>query len=720
LPSTDHHPQSSAHGATRGRGAVLLAIGVATGAAPTLLVGIGSVDGGPPTAVQAQAPVAPEAATSTPAPRYGTWGIDLRGMDTSVEPGDDFFRYVNGRWVDRTKIPADHTTYGVAALLRELSERQVRAIIDDWNAASDLPPASDEAKVGAFYGSFMDEATVERRGATPLRPHLDRIKAATTHDALGTLMGGTTGVVGGSFFRAAVRDDLRDPEHYALYLFQGDLGLPDREFYLRDTFTAQKEAYGAYVEEMLGLIDWDRPAENAAAIVALETTLAEAHWSRAESRDRDATYNPTTFDALERDAPGFPWKTWAAAAKVAGAPKAIVSQDTAFPKLAAAFRAAPVETLQAWQAFHTADQAAPYLSKPFVDAHWTFRAKTLQGAREQRERWKRGVAFAEQAMGEAIGREYVKRHFPPASKAKMDALVRDLETAMSGRIERLDWMAPDTKTAALDKLAKLAVRIGYPDDWRDYSTLAPRRDDLFGNLERSGQFEWTRDAGRIGKPVEEGEWEMTPQTVNAYYSAAKNEIVFPAAILQPPFFGPDADPAVNYGAIGGVIGHEITHGFDDQGRKSDGDGVLRDWWGTEDARKFEARSAKLGAQYETITFPQLPGMKLTGRLGMGENIADLGGILLGLDAYRLSLKGAEAPVLDGFTGTQRVLMGWAQAWRVLYRDEALRQQIVNGPHCPGFVRAYAPLRNVDEWYEAFGVEPGDALYVPPAERVRIW
>lgn len=667
-------------------------------------------------AVLAQGP----SSQSTAAPRFGTWGVDLGGMDRSVRPGDDFFRFVNGTWASRTTIPADRTTYGVSAQLRELSERQVRAIIDDWAAATNLAAGSDEGKVAALYRSFIDEATVERRGAEPLRPHLDRIRAARSHEALGALMGSTMGRPGGSFFGASVYDDVKEPDTYALYLSQGGLGLADREFYLRDNFAPQQKAYQEYVARMLGLAGWDQPEAQAAAIVALETRLAEAHWTRAASRDRDTTYNPTTFAELEQSAPGFPWKAWAETASVAGAPKAVVRQNTAFPAMAVAFKETPVETLQAWQVFHTVDQAAPYLSTAFATAHWEFRSKFLQGAQEERERWKRAVSFAEFGMGEAIGRTYVARHFPPASRAKMEALVADLKLALRGRIERLDWMAPETKAAALDKLSKFGVKIGYPDEWRDYATLDVKADDLAGNVERAGMFEWTFRAGRIGQRVDTKEWSMTPQTVNAYYSPAKNEIVFPAAILQPPYFDPEADPAVNYGAIGGVIGHELTHGFDDQGRKSDGDGVLRDWWTADDAKKFEAQAERLGAQYESYEFPQLPGMKLTGRLGMGENIADLGGVLLGLDAYRLSLKGKESPVLDGYTGPQRVFLGWAQAWRIMYRDDSLRQQIVNGPHSPGFVRAYAPLRNVDAWYEAFEVREGDKLFVAPESRVRIW
>jgi putative endopeptidase len=384
------------------------------------------------------------------------------------------------------------------------------------------------------------------------------------------------------------------------------------------------------------------------------------------------------------------------------------------------FAETPVETLQAWQAFHTIDQAAPYLSTRFEIAHWEFRSRFLQGAQEQRARWKRGVGFAESAMGEAIGRTYVARFFPPESKARMDQLVADLRAAMRRRIEGLAWMEPATKTAALEKLEAFNVKIGYPSKWRDYSAIDPRAGDLFGNIERVATFDWDYDVERIGAKVDEEEWAMTPQTVNAYYQSAKNEIVFPAAILQPPFFDPNADTAINYGGIGGVIGHEITHGFDDQGRKSDATGVLRDWWTAADAQRFEAQADRLGGQYEAFVFPTLPGMKLTARVGMGENIADLGGVLLGLDAYSLSLKGGKAPVLDGFTGLQRVFLGWAQVWRTMFRDDALRQQIVNGPHSPGFIRAYAPLRNIDAWYEAFDVKPGDALYVAPEQRARIW
>jgi putative endopeptidase len=659
-------------------------------------------------------------AAATVAPRYGEWGIDLEGMDTSVRPGTDYFRYVSGRWAATTAMPPDKTRYGSFEVLRDLSEARVQAILDAWAADESLAAGSDEAKVASIYRTFLDEKNVEKLGAKPIEPHLEAVREAETHEEIAALMGRSRATFGRAFFAPAVFDDAKNPDRYALYISQSGLGLSDREFYLRENFEPQKERYQKYVADMLRLAGWEDPEEHAAAIVALETKIAEAHWSRAEGRDRDKTYNPMTLEELEENAPGFPWSIYFAEAGIDHAERAVIRQDTAFPKIAEIFAGAPVETLKAWQAFHLTDGAAPLLSKQFVDTHWEFRSKFLSGAEEPRPRWKRAVSAAEWAMGEAIGRTYVEQHFPPESKAMMEKLVGDLRVAMKGRIENLEWMGDDTKELALDKLSKFGVKIGYPSKWRDYSALEIREGDLVGNAERAVQFDWAWRAGRIGQPVDKDEWGMTPQTVNAYYSSAKNEIVFPAAILQPPFFDPEADPAVNYGSIGGVIGHEITHGFDDQGRKSDGDGVLRDWWAPEDAERFEAEAAKLGAQYESFTFPQLPELRLTGRLTMGENIADLGGVLLALDGYRLSLEGEPAPEIDGFSGEQRLFMGWAQVWRTLFRDDSLRQQIVNGPHSPGMIRAFAPLRNIDAWYEAFEVTEEDAHYVKPEDRVRIW
>ena len=653
------------------------------------------------------------------AKRYGTWGVDLASMDTSVRPGDDFFRYVNGKWLAATQIPADKTSIGTFQILRDLSDVRVHAILDRWAADKTLKPGSDEAKVATIYRTFLDEATVEKLDAKPIQPLLDAIREAKTQEDVARLMG-RPGSLSESFVRAGVSDDQKDPNTYALYLSQSGLGLPDREYYLRDKFKEQKERYQKYVANILQLAGWPDAEKNAADVVAFETKIAEAHWSRAEGRDRDKTYNPTTIADLEKSAPGFPWRAYFNEEGLAKADRVVVRQKTALPKLAALFAATPVDTLKAYEAFHVTDTAAPLLSKRFSDPHWEFHSKYLTGTQEERTRWKRAVSASEMAMGEAIGRTYVAEYFPPESKAKMEALVASLRVALKARIENLQWMTPETKAKALEKLAKFNVKIGYPSKWRDYSALQPVEGDLLGNSQRVAKFRWAIEVNRLGKPVDKSEWGMTPQTVNAYYSATRNEIVFPAAILQPPFFDPNADPAVNYGAIGGVIGHEITHGFDDQGRKSDGSGMLRDWWAADDAAKFEVQASRLGAQYEAINFPQLPGLHIVGRQTMGENIADLGGILLALDAYKLSLHGRPAPVIDGFTGEQRVFLGWGQVWRTAMRDGALREQLLTNAHSPGMVRAIAPLRNVDAWYTAFNVKEGEANYVKPEERVRIW
>ena len=653
------------------------------------------------------------------AKRYGTWGVDLEGMDRSVKPGDDFFRYVNGHWVATTQIPADKTSYGAFPMLFDLSEQRVRTIVDQWAADKSLKPASDEAKVATIYRAFLDDATAEKLDAKPLQPYLDAVKKAETREDIARLMGRAQGSFGSTFFAGFVTDDQKNPDRYALYLNQSGLGLPDREYYLRDNFKEQKARYQTYVADMLRLAGWDDPDKNAADIVALETKIAEAQWTRAESRDRDKTYNAMTIAELEKNAPGFPWRAAFDAAGVK-TDRAVVRQNTAFPKIAAIFAATPVDTLKAWEAFHITDDAAPLLSKRFADAEWEFRSKYLNGVTEQRPRWKRAVEAAEGAMGEAIGRTYVAMYFPPESKAAAEQLVANLRAAMKVRIQNLAWMGADTKAKALEKLSHFGVKIGYPAKWRDYSGLQVTEGDLVGNAERASQFDWAYNVNRIGKPIDRGEWGMTPQTVNAYYTPVKNEIVFPAAILQPPFFDPKADPAVNYGGIGAVIGHEITHGFDDQGRKSDGTGMLRDWWTPEDAAKFEAQASKLGAQYESYNFPQLPGLHIIGKQTMGENIGDLGGVLMALDAYHMSLNGKPAPVIDGFTGDQRFFIGFGQIWRTMMRDGALRQQLMTNPHSPGFIRALAPLRNVDAWYAAFGVKEGDANYIRPEERVRIW
>ena len=650
------------------------------------------------------------------APRMGPWGFDMAGRDTSVAPSKDFFDYANGTYLNKLEIPADRSRYGAFDALQELSQSRMHAVAE--KSAANTAAKGDEAKLGAFYRSFMDEKAVNALGAKPLAGDLAAIKAIKTHDEMAGLMGGTMRQFGGSFFGSYVHDDAKDPEKYTVYLVQGGLSLPDRDYYLEDRFKAQKAAYEKYVAQMLTLAGWERPAENAKAIVALETEIAKVSWTRAERRDDDKTYNPFEIAKLQEYAPGFAWKQYLDGAHLSKADRVVVSENTAFPKIAAIYANTPIETLKAWSAFNLADQAAPYLSKEFDQAHYEFRSKTLSGQPVQQPRWKRGVNAADSNIGEALGKLYVEAYFPAESKAKMEALVADIRTAMKARIDGLDWMSPETKVKAQEKLAKFRVKIAYPDKWRDYSGLEIKDGDLYGNIERASAFEWDYRASRLGGPVDDEEWGMTPPTINAYYSSTKNEIVFPAAILQPPFFDPDGDPAVNYGGIGGVIGHEITHGFDDQGRKSDGDGKLTDWWTPEDAAKFNAQAAKFGKQYAAVEV--LPGAHINGDLTMGENIADLGGLLLALDAYHLSLDGKPAPVIDGMTGDQRVFLGWAQVWRGKYREDRMRQQLVTDPHSPPKYRVQVPIKNIDAFYEAFGVKSGDGMYIPPAERVRIW
>ncbi|MBA4803777.1 MAG: peptidase M13 [Brevundimonas sp.] len=652
------------------------------------------------------------------APRYGTWGFDLAGRDMSVAPGDSFFRHANGAALDRLEIPSDRTSYGSFALLRELSDNRLKAMIEALVARTDLAPGSDEQKIADAYRSYMDEARIEALDAQPLQPYLAAIRAADTHDKLAVYMGETQGRVGGSIFGTGITIDQKAPTRYVVSTGQSGLGLPNRDYYLEERWAEKKALYRAYIERMLGMIGWENPAAAADAILAFETRIAEAHWTPVQNRNRDETYNEYTIARLAAEAPGFPWQAYYDAVGVGDVPRLIVRQDTAMPKIAAIYAETPVEVIQAWQAFHTTDDAAGRLSRRFSDAQWEFRSRDLQGQPAQRSRDKRAISFAEGMMGEAIGRQYVAEYFPAESKAKMEELVANLRTALGNRINTYDWMSDETKAAAQDKLAKFTVKIGYPNKWRDYSGLEIRPDDLFGNAERAGLFQWNYQLNRLNDPVDKDEWGMFPQTVNAYYNSANNEIVFPAAILQPPFFDPDADPAVNYGGIGGVIGHEIGHGFDDQGSKSDGDGVLRNWWTPEDKARFEALTTRLGAQYDQ--FEPIPGFHVQGGLTMGENIGDAAGTAVGLEAYHLSLNGQPAPVIDGLTGDQRFFYGWAQVWQSKYRDDALRQQIATDPHSPAEFRVIGPLRNIDAWYEAFDVQPGAKYYLPPEERVRIW
>ncbi len=654
----------------------------------------------------------------TEAPSYGTWGFNLDGRDTSARPGDSFMRYANGVALDRLQIPSDRTSYGSFNLLRELSDNRVKVMIDALVARTDPVPGSDEQKIADAYRSYMDEGRLEALDAQPLQPYLAAIRAANTHDAMAVYMGQTQGQIGASIFGTGISIDQKAPTRYVVSTGQSGIGLPNRDYYLDARWAAKKALYQVYVARMLEMIGWADPVENAAAIVAFETRIAEAHWTPIQNRNRDETYNEYTIAQLAAEAPGFAWQDYYSAIGVGEVPRLIVRQDTAMPLMAAIYAETPMDVIQAWQAFHSVDDAAPRLSRRFLDAQWEFRSRDLNGQPMQRPRDKRGISFAEGMLGEAVGRQYVSEYFPAESKAKMEELVANLRIALANRIRNYTWMSAETQAAAQEKLEKFTVKIGYPNKWRDYSALEVRPDDLFGNTERAGRFQWQYQLNRLNLPVDKDEWGMTPQTVNAYYNSANNEIVFPAAILQPPFFDPNGDAAVNYGGIGGVIGHEIGHGFDDQGSKSDGDGVLRNWWTPADKANFEALTARLGAQYDQ--FEPLPGFPVQGGLTMGENIGDAAGVAVGLEAYHLSLNGQPAPVLDGVTGDQRFFFGWAQVWQSKYREDALRNQIATDPHSPAEFRVIGPVRNSDAWYDAFDVQPGDKYYLAPEDRVRIW
>ncbi len=668
-----------------------------------------------PAARAQDVPPSPEAVRT---PHYGTWGFDLGGRDLATPPGKNFFRYADGRDVDRMTIPPDRSTYGAFVALAELSEAREHAILIQAAATAPEQPATPDGKIGAYYKAFMDEARIEALGTRPLAHDLDAIRAVRDKAQMARLMGLSGKGYLRSIFSFGIGADEKDPNRYVVGVGQGGLGLPDRDYYLTAQFAPQKAKYQDYVARMLMLIGWPDPAANAAAVVAMETQIAQASWTKAEQRNPDKTYNPFTVADLPKLAPSFAWTPFLQSADLGGVQRVIVAENTAVPKILAIYEQTPLETLKAWEAFNLADSAAPVLPRAFVQARFEFRNKTLQGQPELQARWKRGVEQVDEGMGEALGQVYVARYFPPESKAKMQALIGDLKAAFAARIERLDWMSPATKAEALTKLQRFTVKIGYPDKFRDYSALTIEADDAYGNAERATAFDWRRQVRRINGPVDRTEWGMTPQTVNAYNNPVFNEVVFPAAILQPPFFDPKADPAINYGAIGGVIGHEMTHGFDDEGRKYDATGTLRDWWTPADATQFDARAARLGVQYSA--FEVLPGAHVNGALTMGENIADSGGINLALDAYHASLHGRPAPVIDGLTGDQRVFLGWAQVWRAKVRDDAARQRLVSDPHSPPEARVDLPLRNVDAWYSAFGVKPGDAAYLAPADRVHIW
>ena len=681
-------------------------------------------------AADKKSPAQPKKPATQEKPQYGTWGFDAAGADLKAKPGDDFFRYANGAWLDRVQIPADKPAYSLRLAMTDAVEQRLHAIMEEAAAKAEPKPAATAGKVGAFYKSFMDEARVEKAGAEPLAGKVAEIRDAKDRDALGAAMARANADLEGGIFTMGIDVDIADPSHYVLYIGQAGLGLPDRDYYLNAKFEPQKTKYQSYAAELLRLVGWPDAEQRAADVVKFEARIAEASWSKAEQRDPIANYNPMSVGDLEALAPNFPWRGFLNAAGLGSVERVVVAEKSAFPKIASVFADTPIEVLQAWQAFNVADHAAPYLSKPFANAFFEMRNKTLSGQAEEQVRWKRAVHAVSGGdygagdrydrignLGWAVGELYSAKYFPPEAKAKIEELVANLKLAMHARIEGLDWMGEETKKQALQKLDTYVIKVGYPDHPRDYSKVEIRADDLIGNVRRAAAADWAFYANRLPGPVDRSDWSMTPQTNDAYNGSLR-DIVFPAGILQPPMFDAHADPAINYGAIGGVIGHELTHGFDDQGRKFDAEGKLRDWWTAEDAKAFEARAAVLGAQYSH--YEPLPGAKVNGELTMGENIADLGGLTVALDAYRASLKGKPAPVIDGLTGDQRVFLGWAQAWRGKLRDDAIRKQVVSDPHSPRQYRVNGPVRNIDSWYEAFDVKPDAKLFVEPKDRVRIW
>ncbi len=675
--------------------------------------------------------VAAIAASEAPAkPQYGSWGFDSAGAQMTAKPGDDFFRYANGTWLDKTEIPADKPGYSLRLIMTDTTEARLHALMDAAAAHVTHQPTTLEGKVGAFYKSFSDDAHVEALGFKPIEPELDRVRQAKSADALAGLMGAANSDFYGTLFTLFTDVDLKDPKHYAVYVFQAGLGLPDRDYYLKPDFAVQKAKYLEYVGQLLHLIGWPNADVQAIRIVQLETKIADASWTQVQNRDPVALYNPATIAELQKLAPGFAWKPFLQAAGLGHLPRIIVGQKSAFPKLAAIYSSTPLDTLKAWAAFSIVDNTAPYLSNPFAEASFEMRGKTLSGQQALAVRWKRAVHAVSGGdygagerfdtfgnMGWAVGQLYTTKYFPPEAKAKIEDLVANLKDAFHARLEKLDWMSAATKAEALKKLETYTIKVGYPDKPRDYSKLAILDDDVVGNVRRSAAADWTFHVARLNGPVDRGEWTMTPQTNDAYNGTLR-DIVFPAGILQPPVFDANADPAINYGAAGAIIGHELTHGFDDEGRKIDASGALRDWWSPEDAKTFEARAAKLGAQYSE--FQPIPNVHVNGDLTMGENIADLGGVTLALDAYHASLHGQPAPVIDGLNGDQRVLLGWAQVWRGKVRDDYVRKQVVSDPHSPRQFRVNGVVRNLDAWYAAFHVQPGDKLYVAPENRVHIW
>lgn len=649
-------------------------------------------------------------------------GVQSELFDTEVRPQDDLYRYVNGKWLDSVPIPADRARYGAFDEVAERAEQQLRDIVEALGRTSKLAN-SDAVKIRDLYASFMNEARLDELGLQPLRAELLAIDKLNSRVALAkhivylSQLGVNVPMV------AFVHQDNRDSTRYAVDLYQAGLGLPDRDYYLKageaGAYTKIRIAYQAHINAMLqlaGIGDTDIAAKQ---ILALETALAKAQWDKVKNRDPIKTYNKYPLAQLRKLAPDFAWPEFMSSAGIEGkVDYLLVSQPSYVEAYARMLRTQPLETWKRYLKWRVISDYAPYLAKPFVESNFAFEGTTLRGIPEQRPRWKRALTLIESSVGDGLGKLYVAKYFPPENKQRMQKLVSNLLTAYGQSIATLDWMSDTTKAAAKEKLAKFMVKIGYPEQWRDYSGLRIEADDLVGNVMRAQQFEYQRQINKLGKPIDRNEWQMTPQTVNAYYNPELNEIVFPAALLQPPFFNAEADDAANYGAIGAVIGHEISHGFDDQGSQFDGDGNLRDWWDAADRSKYAAKTRALVSQYSA--YEPVPGYKVNGELTLGENIADNSGLAIAFKAYQISLHGKTAPVMDGMTGQQRFYAGWARVWRENAREQEQIRLLAIDPHAPDHFRALGAAVNQDSFYDAFGVKPGDKMYVPPERRVVIW
>ena len=659
---------------------------------------------------------APTPATEAPKAAIGTFGLDTAAIDKAVKSGDDFYKYVNGTWLSTFKIPADKTRYGTFDVLRDKSENDVKTILEELTKTT--PAAgSVQAKVLDLYNSWMDEAAIEARGIEPLKADLDKINAAKTKADIIKIMGTPegSGPIG-----MWISPDPAEPSKYTVNITQTGLGMPNRDFYLdkNERFVGYRTAYKTYVTKIFELLGDADPAKSADAVIALETKLATVHWAPEKQRDVQATNNPVDRAGLQKMIPAIDWNVYLEGLGLGQQQNFVVNETTALRDGAKLLDTQSIDAWKKYLAFHLANDNANALPKAFDDANFTFFRKALAGQEAQRDRWKRGVGLLDGLIGEGVGEIYTAKYFPPDSKAKMDELIANLRSAMGERLKTLEWMDEATRAEAQKKLSTFDPRVGYPAHWRDYSAYTVEAGKLFENIRNGRKFEWDRQVKRLGGPVDRTEWGMNPQTVNAYYDPSTNQITFPAGILQPPFFDPNADPAINYGAIGAVIGHEMGHGFDDQGSEYDETGKIRNWWTAETRAKFKEATTKFGAQYNA--FCPLEGQCVKGDLTMGENIGDLGGLEMAYTAYHLSLGGKEAPVIDGFTGDQRFFMAHAQVWRAVIRDDALVNQMRTDPHSPGAARGSIPERNIDAWYTAFDVKEGDKEYIAPAARVKIW